>query len=132
MAKFWLSKSIFMSKIIRIFLKKNFVKEYDFRGTLFVIDIFWKLHFLNHSIFWNDVQFLTTFTQLNARLKNFLRSWLLVLGLKECLVECATLCVKSEVILNYICRSHSKPLKRDWNISRVQNYILVYSKINSM
>ena len=30
---------------------------------------------------------------------NFLRGWLLVLGLKECLVECATLCVKSEVIL---------------------------------
>ena len=25
--------------------------------------------------------------------------WLLVLGLKECLVECATLCVKSEVML---------------------------------
>ena len=25
--------------------------------------------------------------------------WLLVLGLKECLVECATLCVKSEVII---------------------------------
>ena len=45
---------------------------------------------------------MTTFTQLNARLKNFLRDWLLVLGLKECLVECATLCVKSEVILNKI------------------------------
>jgi hypothetical protein len=40
-----------------------------------------------------------TFTQLIARLKNFLRGWLLVLGLKECLVECATLYVKSEVIL---------------------------------
>ena len=25
--------------------------------------------------------------------------WLLILGLKECLVECATLCVKSEVML---------------------------------
>ena len=42
---------------------------------------------------------MTTFTQLNARLKNFLRGWLLVLGLKEYLVECATLCIKSEVIL---------------------------------
>ena len=40
-----------------------------------------------------------TFTQLNTKLKNFLRGWLLVLGLKECVVECATLCVKSEVIL---------------------------------
>ena len=26
--------------------------------------------------------------------------WLLVLGLKKCLVECATVCVKSEVMLN--------------------------------
>ena len=40
-----------------------------------------------------------TFTQLNARLENFLNGWLLVLVLKECLVECATSCVKSEVIL---------------------------------
>ena len=38
---------------------------------------------------------MTTFTQLTARLKNFLMNWLFVLGL----VECATLCVKSEVIL---------------------------------
>jgi hypothetical protein len=42
---------------------------------------------------------LTTFAQLSARLKNFLRGWLLVLGLKEGLVECATVCVKSVVIL---------------------------------
>ena len=42
---------------------------------------------------------LTIFTQLTARLKNFFRSWLLVLSLKEGLVECATVCVKSEVIL---------------------------------
>ena len=40
-----------------------------------------------------------TFTQLYTRLKNFLRGWLLVLGLEEGLVECATLCVKSWVIL---------------------------------
>ena len=52
-----------------------------------------------HFIFYNDVQFLTTFTKLNVRLKKYLRDWLLVLDLKECLVECATLCVKSEVIL---------------------------------
>ena len=42
---------------------------------------------------------MTTFVQLSARLKNFLRGWLLVLGLKEGLVECATVCVKSVVIL---------------------------------
>ena len=40
-----------------------------------------------------------TFTQLTAWLKTFLMDWLLVLSLKEGLVECATVCVKSEVIL---------------------------------
>ena len=40
-----------------------------------------------------------TFTQLNARLKNFLMGWLLVIGLKESLLECLTVCVKSDVIL---------------------------------
>ena len=50
----------------------------------------------------NDVQFLTTFAQLSARLKDFLGGWLLVLGIKEGLVECATVCVKSVVILQYI------------------------------
>ena len=44
---------------------------------------------------------MTTFAQLSARLKNFLRGWLLVLGLKEGLAECATVCVKSVVILIY-------------------------------
>ena len=47
------------------------------------------------------LQFLTTFTQLTARLENFLVDWLLVLGLKESLVECTTVCFKSEVILDY-------------------------------
>ena len=42
--------------------------------------------------------FLTTFTQLTARLKNFLRGWWLILGL----VEFATVCVKSEVILDWL------------------------------
>ena len=45
---------------------------------------------------------LTTFTQVTTRLKTFLVGWLLVLGLKEGLVECATVCVKSWVILTYI------------------------------
>ena len=49
---------------------------------------------------------MTTFTQLTSRLKNFLRGWLLVLGLKECLVECATMCVKSEVMLWRHCCHH--------------------------
>ena len=34
-----------------------------------------------------------------TRPKNFLMGWLLVLGLKEGMVECATVCVKSWVIL---------------------------------
>ena len=37
-----------MSKIIRIFLNFFFIEEYQFRGTFFVIDIFWKLQFLKH------------------------------------------------------------------------------------
>ena len=45
--------------------------------------------------------FLTTFTQ------NFLRGWLLILGLKEGLEKCATVCVKSEVILRLV-YNHSK------------------------
>ena len=44
-------------------------------------------------------KFLKTFTQRTARLKNFLVEWLLVQGLKEGLVERATLYIKSEVIL---------------------------------
>ena len=45
---------------------------------------------------------MTAFAQLSTRLKNFLRGWLLVLGLKEGLVEYATVCVKSVVILTRI------------------------------
>ena len=44
-----LHKQLSMSKIIQIFLEFFFIEEYDFRGTLFVIDIFWK--FLNQPIF---------------------------------------------------------------------------------
>ena len=36
---------------------------------------------------------------MTPRLKNFLVGWLLLLGLKEGLVECATVCIKSVVIL---------------------------------
>ena len=40
----------FMSKIIRIFLNFFFIEEYQFRGIFVVIDIFWKLQFLNHFV----------------------------------------------------------------------------------
>ena len=43
--------------------------------------------------------FFTTFTQLAARLKKIVTGWLLVLDLKEGLIKCAPVCVKSEVIL---------------------------------
>ena len=43
--------------------------------------------------------FSTTFTQVTASIKNFLVGWLLFWGLKEGLVECAIVCVKSWVIL---------------------------------
>ena len=39
-----------MSKIIRIFLNFFFIEEYQFRGIFVVIDIFWKIHFLNHFV----------------------------------------------------------------------------------
>ena len=45
---------------------------------------------------------MTTFTQLTARIKNFLVGWLLSWGLKEGLVECAIVCVKSWVILRNV------------------------------
>ena len=40
-----------MSKIIRIFLNFFFIEEYQFRGTFFDIDIFWKLQFLKHVVY---------------------------------------------------------------------------------
>ena len=49
------------------------------------------------------LQFLTTFTQLTARLKNFLSDWLLALGIKEGLVYSAIVCLNSEVILISVC-----------------------------
>ena len=70
--------------------------------------------------------FLTTFTQLTATLKNFLRGWLLVLNLKEGLVECATVCVKNEVILSNTNRFGLS----SWflNSKREQNTIILVSK----
>ena len=74
------------------------------------------------------LQFLTTYTQLTARLKNFLRGWLLVLGLKEGLVKCATVCIKSEVILPtsmYVCVHHEK---NQVEFQELKNLILNTSK----
>ena len=65
--------------------------------------------------------FLTSFTQLTARLKNFLRFWLLVLDLKEGLVECAIVCVKSEVILE-----HSVPMHAQSKV--VNKYYMFYTE----
>ena len=55
----------------------------------------------------------TTSTWMTRKIKkNFLRSWLLILGLKEGLVECATVCVKSENILILKARK----TRKSWNI----------------
>ena len=101
-----MSKSSKLS-IFNVKKDPNLSKNFLHWRISFVEHIFGYWHFLETSIFeplyfqkWRPI--LTTFTQLKARLKNFLRGWLLVLGLKECLVECATLCVKSEVILAII------------------------------
>ena len=60
------------------------------------------------------------FAQLTARLKNFLRDWLLVLGLKEGLVECATVCVKSVVIL---AKPNNVPFNhQNHNITNMKSY----------
>jgi hypothetical protein len=53
--------------------------------------------------------FLTTFAQLTAIFKNFLAGWLFVLGIKEGLVECTTVWVKSVVILSNML-AEKKPL----------------------
>jgi hypothetical protein len=63
-----------------------------------------------------------TFTQLTASLKNFLMGWLLVLGLKESLVECATVCVKSEVMLLFIHTSKKKTLCSPYEESK-ENFV---------
>ena len=49
---------------------------------------------------------------LTTRLKNFLRGWLLVLGLKEGLVECATVCVRSN--FTSVRGSSEQSLQRGW------------------
>ena len=51
MAKFWLSKSIFYVKNCPNLSKNFFIEEFDFKGTPFVIDIFWKLQFFEPPFF---------------------------------------------------------------------------------
>ena len=58
---------------------------------------------------------MTTFAQLSARLKNFLGDWLLILGIKEGLVECAIVCVKSVVILTKHCTAEYTVIWVEWN-----------------
>ena len=73
-----------------------------------------------------------TFTQLNARLKNFLNSWLLVLGLKECLVECATSCAKSEVILLWLTDSRMSASDTDLSVTNNVFFLKASSKYFEM
>ena len=66
---------------------------------------------------------MTTFTQLNARPKNYLMGWLFGLGLKECLLECATLCIKSEGML---------PCKYIYSILGIQKFLLEKMPISNV
>ena len=52
----------------------------------------WKIDF--------ESQNFAIFDNFCSRLTDFLGGWLLVCGIKEGMVECATVCVKSVVILN--------------------------------
>ena len=81
----------------------NLSKIFFYWRIAFVEQIFCYWHFFTTSIFkplyllkWRN------FYSSDQKNKTFLRDWLLVLGLEEGLVECATLCVKSWVILCYV------------------------------
>ena len=81
------------SRIIRIILKKISSKN------IILEEHFFLLTFFKYFDFGTTLFSKMTFNFWQLLLKNFLMGWLLVLGLKEDLVECATVCVKSEVIL---------------------------------
>ena len=79
-----------MSKMIRISLKKFFIEEYDLWSTFFVIDIF-------------DI-----FDSTDGKTYKLCNGLVIGFGPKGSLVECATLCVKSWVILKYVLVSKKK------------------------
>ena len=84
-------------------------------------DIFWRRKL---TLKVRILPFLTTFAQLSARLKNFLGGWLLVLGLKEGLVECATVCVKSVVILGTVfCYQNCSDLLWEKNVLVIEKNV---------
>ena len=58
---------------------------------------------------WHD-KLMTTFIQLTTTPKNFLRCRLLVLGLNKSLVECAIVCIKSEVVLTLAMSKKSRKM----------------------
>ena len=81
-----------LQMLIRIQLK------YDiFEGVFFIFFMSKKTLFLFVCFFYIGASALKTCCESE---KDFLRGWLLVLDLKEGLVECATVCVKSVVILH--------------------------------
>ena len=49
--------SFLRQKISESFSIFFFIEEYKFRGTFFVIDIFWKLQFLKHFVYQNHAYF---------------------------------------------------------------------------
>ena len=100
---------------------KNFINKKYAPKIIFFNEIFF---YKDSDIFWHRkltlkvriLPFLTAFVQLSVRHKNFLGGWLLVLGIKEGLVECATVCVKSVVILTFLHYFHMWKKRKNGSI----------------
>ena len=104
---YWTCNSKYCFKfnlLLSCFLERLYIRELDFSALVEQNEkYFFQLWVLNgEMINKNEAksEISMIFVQVTSRLKEFLIGWLLVLGLKECLVECATVCFKSVVILN--------------------------------
>ena len=86
-------------KIIWIFLNYFFIEGYHFWSTFFVINILLKTSFFKtlYILKWGSI--FDNFHSTDRKTENFVMGWLLVLGLKEWLVKCVTVCDKSVFIL---------------------------------
>ena len=87
-----------MSKMIQIFLTFFSLKNFILGAHILLLTFFENFNFWTTLFSKMKSNFWRLLLNWRQDLKTFL-GWLLVLGLKECLVECATLCVKGEVML---------------------------------
>ena len=83
------------------------------------------------SCFLKNRPFLSNLKNVSANIfiQNFLVDWLLILGLKEGLVECATVFVKTWVILNIIAGYSHNGMKL-WGNLKITPYMKSIHKIN--